>query len=179
MKTDIKMKYGSFEFPSNPQIITAEFSSKIKHSYTLSKESVTEKIANEPSIISGNGIFFEDNAELYCQRLSEIMKDKSSHWLFCPGIYPVKAYLSKFTYQLDCKTGGASYTFQFTSDRSPDVTERKFFFTYADDNENAFDIANRCGISVDDIIRLNDLETPFDIRAGRRIKINENNNNRY
>ncbi|MDD6728277.1 MAG: LysM peptidoglycan-binding domain-containing protein [Eubacteriales bacterium] len=172
---NIKLKFGGFEFPSNPDEIKAELSSRVSHSPLINGLSVTEKTAEEPSVIKGKGVFYESDAEEYCTRLSHLMRKKASSWLFCPGIYPMKAYLSDFSYCLK-STGGISYSFTFTEDCGDTLTERSFLFTEALEGENAFDVAGRCGVSVNDIMTLNDIATPFDITQGRRIKIRENSN---
>ncbi|MGN1421499.1 MAG: LysM peptidoglycan-binding domain-containing protein [Eubacterium sp.] len=173
---EIRMKFGNFEFPSNPKAIKAEISSAVIYSPVYGGKSKTEKITDKPTVISGNGMFFSDNGVEYCQRLSKMMKDKKSSWLFCPGVYPIKAFLSDFSYQLDSKSNGVYYSFSFIEDCTKVSAEREFIFTVADSGENAFDIAHRCGVSVDDIMRLNDITTPFDIASGRRIRIRENSN---
>ena len=40
---------------------------------------------------------------------------------------------------------------------------------YASEGQNAFDIAFENGVSVDDIMTLNDLITPFDIEENDRV----------
>lgn len=174
MMKDIKMKYGNFEFPSNPQTISADFSIGVKTDSIINKTGVTQRAASKPAVISGSGRFYGKDAGESCSRLSFMMKSEDSFWLFCPGIYPIKAYLSQFSYQLDCAGQGASYAFTFTEDCAGKAFQRTLLFTVAKEDENAFDIADRCRVSVDDIMRLNDMETPFDITPGRRIRINEN-----
>lgn len=176
---EIKMKFGNFEFPSNPKTIKAEISSEIVSNPVYGGKSKTEKITDKPVVISGNGMFFSEKGTEYCQRLSGMMKSNKSSWLFCPGIYPIKAFLSDFSYQLDSKSNGIYYSFSFTEDCTKVLAERKFTFTVADDNESAFDIADRCGVCIDDIMRLNDIESPFDIVSGGRIRIRENSNEGY
>ncbi|MGN1329016.1 MAG: LysM peptidoglycan-binding domain-containing protein [Eubacterium sp.] len=177
--SEIRMKFGDFEFPSNPKVIKAEISSTVIYSPVYGGKSKTEKITDKPTVISGNGMFFSENAIHYCQRLSRMMKSKKSDWLFCPGVYPIKAFLSDFSYQLDSKNNGICYSFSFVEDCNKVSVEKKFLFTVAENDENAFDIADRCGVSVDDIMRFNDIATPFDIASGGRIRIRENSNDRY
>lgn len=176
---EIRMKFGDLEFPSNPKTIKAEISSSVAYSPVYGGKSKTEKIADKPTVISGNGMFFSENGVEYCQRLSRMMKSNKSSWLFCPGIYPIKAFLSDFSYQLDSKKSGVYYSFSFTEDCTKVSAERALLFTVVEENENAFDIADRCGVSVDDIMRLNNIATPFDIALGGRIRIRENSDDRY
>lgn len=171
---EIRMKFGDFEFPSNPKTIKAEISSFVAYNTVYGGKSKAEKITDKPTVISGNGIFFSENGVEYCQRLSRMMKSDKSSWLFCPGVYPIKAFLSDFSYQLDSKKSGVYYSFSFTEDCTKVSAEKELLFTVAEENENAFDIADRCGVSVDDIMRLNDVATPFDIASGGRIRIREN-----
>lgn len=169
------MKYGGLEFPSNPETLKAEISSASVQYRIHGAGSIVKKISDKPCTVSGKGIFYSDNAKDFCARLARASKKSSSQWLLCPGVYPFKAYLDEFGYSLDCKSGGVSYYFKFTEDCGDVSAFKRLRFAIACEGENAFDIAHRCGVSVDDIMRLNELETPFDITAGRRIRINEDN----
>ncbi|MCD7797420.1 MAG: LysM peptidoglycan-binding domain-containing protein [Clostridiales bacterium] len=82
--------------------------------------------------------------------------------------------MSEFTYELDSRKQGASYTFSFIEDCSHTTANKKFMFSYAFGSENAFDITYRCGVAVDDIMRLNNIKTPFDITEGERLRLYEN-----
>lgn len=179
MMNEVKMKFGELEFPSNPKTIKAEISSKVIYSPVYGGISKTEKITDKPTVISGSGMIFSDDGVEFCQRLSRMIKAKKSSWLFCPGIYPIKAFLSDFTYQLDSKSNGVDYRFSFVEDCANISVKRDFCFTVAGENENAFDIAYRCGVSVDDVMRLNDIATPFDFSNGERVRIRENSTEGY
>lgn len=173
------MKFADFEFDSNPSVIKATLASKVKSDLIFGGSSVTQKIAYAPAEVSGTGVFYDKNAETNCQLLSRMMKRKKSDWLYCPGIYPIKAFLSEFSYELSSKSSAVKYSFVFVQDCSNEESERAFEFTAAADGENAFDIANRCSVSVDDIMRYNNLKSPFDIDGKRRIYLYENSNEQY
>ncbi len=44
-------------------------------------------------------------------------------------------------------------------------------YIVAYDGDNAFDIAARANMSVDEIMQLNDIESPFSIKKGERVKL--------
>ena len=44
-------------------------------------------------------------------------------------------------------------------------------YIVAYDGDNAFDITARANMSVDEIMQLNDIESPFSIKKGERVKL--------
>ncbi|MCD7797421.1 MAG: hypothetical protein LUG95_07485 [Clostridiales bacterium] len=78
----IKMKFAEFEFPSNPQTISVKTCSKTQCHELYSSDSVVQKICDKPTVISGSGKFFGDNAKRNCLLLTRLMKSKNSALLF-------------------------------------------------------------------------------------------------
>jgi hypothetical protein len=165
------MKFKDFEFPSNPNTIEITSNRNVNINCVYGEKSVTENVSCNPTVISGSGSFFGDNADEYCTRLSRLLKIESSGWLYCPNAYPIKAFFSEFTYKVDSEKGCVQYNFTFIEDCSSKQEEKKFCYTISQKDENAFDIANREGVSVDDVMTLNDFKSPFDIKEGTTVKI--------
>lgn len=171
MKT-VKIKYKDYEFPSNPSSI--EISSKRRLGITpvFSKKSVTESICVSPAVITAKGTLYCDNAVGECERINELLKQNGSGMLRCPGVYPMKAFMSDFVYKIESDTNAVKYSITFTQDCDNSHSDEVLFsYTIAKDGENAFDIAHRCLVTVDDIMKLNEFRSPFDIKEGERVKI--------
>lgn len=168
---NIKMKYKDFEFPTNPA--TLEISSKQNISVTdvYGSKGVAENVSAIPTVITGSGVFYGEKAHEHCTYLARLLKDSDSGWLHCPTAYPVKAFFADFVYKVNSEKSCISYSFRFIEDCNETKTEKKLYYTYVLDGENCFDIAYRENVSVNDIMRLNDLKTPFDIVQGERMKI--------
>ena len=81
------------------------------------------------------------------------------------------AFLTEFLYTLSADKSSASYSFVFTEDCSDVAGEKQLKETYVIPGENAFDIANRCNVSIDDIMKLNNFETPFDLKSGEVVRL--------
>ena len=171
MKT-VKMKYKDYELPSNPSSIEICAERKLEITPVFSKKSVTESISICPSVITARGRFYCDDAIEHCEKINQILKENDSGILKCPGLYPTRAFLSNFTYEIEGDTDAVKYCIVFTEDCDNSHSEkRNFSYTFAMEGENAFDIAHRCGVSVDDIMMLNDYVSPFDIKKDERVKI--------
>ena len=165
----MKLKYKNFEFPSNPSKIEILSSSNCNNKPIFDSSSAVENVSVNPIIVMGGGEFFGEGREEYCATLQNLLKSTESGWLFLPSVPPVKAYFTELKFGQGTKRNSISYSFEFTEDCTDRRPERLFKYTVAGDGENAFEIANRCNVSVNDIMRLNDLKSPFEISKGDRV----------
>ncbi len=165
----MKMKFKDFTFPSNPGEIEVFSSTNIQSKAIYDSGSKTENVSVNPIIIKGKGEFFGDNAEELCLYLQHMLKDKTTGELMLPSSAGLNAFLTEFTYSKSCKKGSITYSFIFTEDCRQKREKRALPYTIARNGENAFDIANRCNISVSDIMRLNVYKTPFSIKNGDKV----------
>lgn len=163
----MKLKYKDFEFPVNPGSINISSSTNCRSKSVFGKNSVTENVSVNPVTVTGDGEFF-DGTEV-CAELQNMLKDKSSGWLYIPSAAPVKAFFTEFKFSKSNKKNSVAYSFKFTEDCTDRSARINFRFTIAEEGENAFEIANRCNASVNDIMSLNDIKSPFDINAGDRV----------
>lgn len=167
----VRLRFKDFEFSANPGCVKVSVGRKIKSSALTDKKSTVESICLNPTVISGSGAFYGDGAQEKCVYLHRLFKEESPGWLYCPGAPPVKAYFSGLEYELDSSKDGAFYSFEFTQAQSTAEIFYDCGYTYAEEGENAFDIAGRSGISVSTLMKLNMPETVFGIRQGERIRI--------
>ncbi|MGN0522376.1 MAG: hypothetical protein ACI4IQ_07045 [Eubacterium sp.] len=170
MKT-IKMKFRDFEFPVNPSSIIVASQRNISTSCSTDGSSTVQNVSQNPVTVSGEGEFFGEEPEKYCTQLNHMLRTGVSGWLFVPYAEPVKAFLSEFSYSKSVKKSCISYKFKFIQADLDRKESADFGYTYAQSGENAFDIAYREGVSVSDIMRLNDFKTPFDISDGDKVML--------
>lgn len=166
---EFKMRFKDYIFPSNPQSIKITTQSKTAQSGIYGGQSTVQSVCVNPTIISGSGIFAGEGAQEECRRLSHMLKINTSGEFHCPNAQPIKAYLTEFSYSAAADRGALAYSFEFTEDCNGRREEIEFDYTLALDGENAFDIAARTGVTVDEVVELNSLKGPFDITAGERI----------
>lgn len=167
----MKMKFGEFIFPSNPCELEVALSANVSIKPIFGKSSKTDSISVNPLIVRGSGVFYGDEAENTCLYLQHMLRLREAYPLFLPSYSGFNAYLTEFTYKKNAGAEYASYSFVFTERCSDKAEKRSFCFTQAQEGENAFVIAARCNVSVNDIMRLNDFMTPFDIKAGERVML--------
>lgn len=165
------MKYKDFEFPTNPSKIEVQAERNISVKPSLNRKWVNQNVSENPVKITGSGIFYGDSAQTICNELQRLVSEESSGWLFAPTIEPVKAFFESFTYSKDTSKNRLDYSFIFKEDMRGRNAKHHFSFTYADENENAFDIANRTGVSVNKIMEINDFSSPFEIEQGSKVRL--------
>lgn len=165
----MKLKYKNFEFPSNPEKIEILSSTNCSSSAVLDKNSAVQNVSVNPVIVKGSGEFYGNTGEETAALIQNMLRDKRSGWLMLPFFVPVKAFFTAFEFCKNSSKNAVSYSFEFTEDCSGRVAERDFKYTLAKAGENAFEIANRYDISVNDIMLFNDFKTPFDIKEGDRV----------
>ncbi len=167
----MNVKYKNFVFPSNPQKIKCDGSSNSHISPIPHKSSAVENVSSNPVKISGSGSFAAALARESCSILMHLLRSKKSGWLFVPGIAPIRAFFTEFIYEVNSKSGICEYSFEFIEDCSNTLERAELSYVTANEGENAFDIAFDNSVSVDDIMALNNLKTPFDINEGDRVAL--------
>lgn len=165
------MEFNGYIFPSNPSQIKVEASSNYNQSSIFGENSVIQNVSVNPSIVSGEGVFYGDEGEQCCEYLIHMLKTREAGDLIIPGERGMNAYLTKFSYQKSSSKNAINYSFTFVECPSSKLEKRDFNYTTALEGENAYDIANRSNVSVSLIMQKNDFETPFSIKAGDRVVI--------
>lgn len=165
----MKLKYKNFEFPMNPESLKISSSTNCEKRAVFGKNSIVQNVSLNPVTVTGNGEFYGDKGDEYCAVLQNMLKNKSSGWLFLPGGHCVKVFFTEFSFHKKSKKNAVQYSFAFTEDCTDRKAQRNLKYTLAEKDENAFEIANRCDVSVNDIMKLNDLKSPFDINFGDRV----------
>lgn len=165
----MKLKYKDFEFSVNPSSIEIFSSANCAVKAVFNENSVTQNVSVNPVIVVGSGEFYGDKCDEYCAFLQNMIKEKSSGWLILPSAPPVKAFFTEFKFCKSSKKNCLAYSFEFTEDCTRRSPIKHLKYTIAETGENAFEIANRCNTSVNEIMCLNDLKSPFDIKSGDRV----------
>ena len=101
--------------------------------------------------------------------MTAIQKSSSSGWLFLPDGGCYNAFLTALTVKEDSKKGCVAYTFSFSENCNHKKDEYDFGCTYALENENMFDISYRCGVEIERLMQLNNIETPFSLSVGDKV----------
>lgn len=165
------MKYKNYEFPANPCTVKVKSKREIKKTPLIDKSTAVEDICCEGAVISGSGEFYGDNAVEACMYLSRLFKQNGSGWLICPCAIAMLAYFTAFSYEVNSTKNSVSFCFEFTQDYDTAQYYADADCTFAQADENAFDIADRVGISVSRLMEINNFENAFAIKAGERVKI--------
>ena len=169
MTASVKMKFKDFEFPSNPAVIKTELSANVREEPLFQSNSAVYNISRNATVISGEGCLWGEERYTASALLKKLQSGSGAGWLFLPDGSCFNAYFTSLTIKEDAKKGCVSYAFSFTENCSHGKEEYDFGFTLALKNENMFDIAHRCGVAVETLMRLNDFKTPFSIKEGDKV----------
>lgn len=168
----ITMSYKGFEFPVNVKSINASFSKKISSVPVPKKSARTQEICMNPTVISGSGCFFGESANEKAHMLITAFQGKGAAYLFSPVFSPIKAYFSDLKMTADSEKNCIEYTFTFTEEINLKKRRYDFGYTFALPNENLFDIANRCSVSFEDIVKANNFKDMFSVSQGDKVWLN-------
>lgn len=162
----IKMTFGDFEFPVNPKKIKISASSNTDEVPAVDTGVKSRRISQNPLIITGHGELYGGSAQEYCGEFLKLIKSPSPDWLFVPMSAPIFALFTEFSFSSDAVKNSIVYDFKFVQAEDKKDVRCNFGYTYVLAGENAFDVAHRCGVSVNRIMELNDFVTPFDLNEG-------------
>lgn len=165
------MRFKDFVFDINPSFIQVITSRDVSVKPIYDGKGITRDISQNPIVVKGSGMMFGDDAPEKCSRLSYLLRQGGEGELHCPSLYPIRAIFTRFEYNSNAKKGSIEYEFEFTQVCDDKSEKLKLDYTLALKEENAFDIAARVDMTVDDIMSLNDFKTPFDIKENERVNL--------
>ncbi|MDE5670626.1 MAG: hypothetical protein K2I14_04075 [Eubacterium sp.] len=165
----VKMKFKDFEFPTNPLFIKTEMACRINEKSVLSGESKVFHVSDRASVIKTDGCFWGDDGSDALLKLKMLMKSRKPGWLFLPDGSCYNAYLSSVDIREDAKKNCISYSISFIEKCPGKKSEYDFGFTYAEDDENMYDIAFRCDKSIEKLMEINDFSNPFSVKKGDKV----------
>lgn len=169
MIADMKMKFKDFEFPSNPTVIKTELSNNVRENPLFGSDSAVYSVSRNAAVISGEGSLWGEERFTASALLKKLHSGSEAGWLFLPDGSCCNAFFTSLTLTEDAKRGCISYSFSFTENCLHKKEEYDFGFTVALENENMFDIAHRCGVAIETLMRLNDFKTPFSVKEGDKV----------
>ncbi|MCM1285171.1 MAG: LysM peptidoglycan-binding domain-containing protein [Acetobacter sp.] len=165
----IKLTYRDYVFPTNPKKIEMFSDTKINTTSIFNENSVVENISVNPVIIRCSGELFGDDGRECCDKMQLYLKEQISGWLFAPEISPIEAFLTAFSYSRSASNNSISYEIVFTERCNDKKIRADIEYTVCKNSENMFEIANIYGVSVEQLMRLNNIASPFELKKGDRV----------
>ena len=160
MQALMRMRFGSYTFLQNPAQLQVENRALQQEERLLSGGVCVTPAGRRATVITGKGWWYGGRALEMAQVLRRLL---------LPGAEPMRAYLTRFDYTCTTARDGVQYSFTFTEDCDPAPRYAPYGSTRVRQGENAFDIAARTGVSVDTIVALNRLASPFDLTPGEKV----------
>lgn len=168
----LKMRYKDFVFASNPSKIEVLSSKSVSERALVNGGFSTAENSKNACVIKAEGTLYGEEAQSQLQGLTRLFNESGAGWLFLPNGRCFNAYFKTLITTQSADKGSVSYGITFVEKPAHRSEYYPFGYTYAQEGENAFDIAERCNISIEDLMDCNSIKTPFDIKGGDRIWLN-------
>ena len=169
MQALMRMRFGPYTFLQNPAQIQVESRALQQEKQLLQGGVCVTPAGRQATVITGKGWWYGQRALEMAQVLRRLLLPGQAHWLFAPGAEPMRANMTRFDYTCTTDREGVQYSFAFTEDCNRAPQYAPYGSTRVRQGENAFDIAARTGVSVDTIVALNRLASPFALSAGGKV----------
>lgn len=167
----MKLKYKNFEFIQNPQKITVKKSKSVGLKPLPGLGTEAQEICDDAAVIKIYGRFYGKDGDKAVKKLYALQAQKQAGALLLPGGDYFNAYFTSFETTRNAAENYISYEAQFTESQIGKNSSFVCKSTFAQNGENAFEIAARCGVSVEKIMKLNSFKTPFEVPAGAKVII--------
>lgn len=166
-----KMKYKGFEFPCNPSVLEIKASRNVSKAAIVGRGEAAFDICANAREAVGEGRFFGEGAFENASRLEALCRSGGAGWLYLPGGECFRAHFKELTIKQDANKNEVFYSFKFIEHESFEKASYSPDCTAVKDGENLFDVAHRCGVSVEALLELNNLKSPFDVKAGEAVAL--------
>ena len=164
-----KMKFKGFSFDVNPASVEVYHKRNISEKALLSGRSRVRDEAVCPTEIHGKGCFYGENAYESLSALETLHSKGGEGWLYLPQGSVYKVYFKELSFCFNADKNRYDYSFVFIECMNGKKPLYNFSFTIALNDENLFQIADRCNTPVEQLMALNDYKTPFAVSAGDRV----------
>lgn len=164
-----KMKFKDYVFDVNPSHIEVRHKRSINEKRLLNGRSRVQSGALHPAEIYGKGCFYGDTAYERLAVLEALHKKGGAGWLYLPQGSAYKVYFKELTVSFNSDKNRYEYSFLFAECTNNKKPLYDFSFTIARENENLFQLADRCSVGIERLMELNDYKTPFSVSAGDRV----------
>ncbi len=168
----IKMSYKGFEFPVNVSSIKACFSKNISTLPIPKRSAKAQEICFNPTVISGGGSFTGENANEKAHMLMTAFQSRGAAYLFSPLFSPMRMFFGDLQLSADSLGNRIDYTFTFVEEVNSKRRHYDFGYTFALPNENLYDVANRCGVKIEEIVEANGCRDLFSVSEGDKVWLN-------
>lgn len=161
------MRFKTFVWPNNPKTI------EVVHKGIMSEESKKSgEIDRFIRIVRGEGEFFGHSAVNSYKKLSDLIHEKSSGWLYLPGVARFEAVFSKVSLVGEPGPDVLRYSFEFQEIVKTFDGELDKKYYDVDSDTSLWEIANIFEVKVEKLIELNpEIKNPSFIKGGERIRI--------
>lgn len=164
----IPMKYKDYIWPHNPRELRMTSLKDLKEMNTPFNGSVFQNFGREKRVVRGVGEFFGEDCVEQFNELFEIFKMKGSGFLALPDVSPFLAEFKSLEMSVQTKPNVIEYSFEFWEDMS-DIAENGSNLKDShviQEGETLWDIAYKYDLSVDALLKLNDIKNPNELSPG-------------
>lgn len=165
----MKLRFGDFEFPTNPAQLHIELRALLRESVSVCGETAVHAVGQRKKRVRGSGAFTGEDAEAVYRALETLFGEE--HTLFLPGREPIKAVLSELMRSEVQEKNAVGYSFVFTETAGGQkgASGRTYL---AKAGESLWDYAYFAGVPIDALVKANrHIACITELKAGEAVKI--------
>ncbi len=168
----VRLKYKDYAFPKNPKSIVITSSKHLSENKINGYRTQTTEICKNPCNITVSGEITQ-NINEETEKLKKLQNEKNSGFLQIPYADTYDAFFEKIEFKISANSEKVIYNAVFRENQKEKLDTVKITKTTVLKDENLFDISARTGVSVENLIEINNLKSPFDIKENQEVILYE------
>lgn len=169
----VRLKFKDYVFPANPYAVEIVCAKTLSDQKAPGWHTATQEICANPAVITVQGELYGEDAREQLHNLSALQRESGSGELYIPYDDSRRVFFEQFAFSIAADGEKITYKAVFKEDMQTPKKICAITKTTVQSGENLFDIAARCGISVEELLTKNSLKSPFDIQEGQEILLHD------
>ncbi|MBQ8000816.1 MAG: LysM peptidoglycan-binding domain-containing protein [Ruminococcus sp.] len=166
------MRFDSFEWAHNPLTVQVTHKRRMTQQNMAGGGSFVSNAGCELKVIKGKGELAGENCTQEFQRLCDLFERGKRGLLTLPFMAPFYAYFTDLSLTGEPTPELITYTFEFTQAENSEYALTADGEAVVKESETLFDIAYRCGVDVEELVRLNpQIKRPDELTAGEVVRL--------
>ncbi|MEG1244438.1 MAG: LysM domain-containing protein [Oscillospiraceae bacterium] len=170
---NVPMRFKIFEFSVNPQKIEIKAATNLKQLAVPFDAFELQEFGIKPLIISGEGKFVGENAQLSFDSIFALFLQGGAGELFLSGAQPMQAIMTKLVKGLEPIEKTISYSFEFVEvPQKQSVQLCLEIYHTIKQGESLWHIARDYDVSIESLLKLNQsIQSPWNVETGDKVRV--------
>lgn len=169
----VRLQFKDYAFPANPYTLRISAAKTLTSQKAPGWHTATQEICADPLTITAEGELYAGEAREQMHAMLALQRETGSGELYIPYDDSRRVFFEELTFTIAADGETITYTAVFKEDMQTPKKICAVTTTTAEAGENLFDIAARCGVSLEKLIERNNLKSPFDITEGQEVLLHD------